>query len=129
MSVEIAGLPLNQWISWAFILGGTFFSVTGALGIIRLPDMFSRMHAAGMIDTLGVGLILVGLIFQSDEWIVIAKLVLILGFIFFTSPTATYALARAALSGGVTPGPKHVNSKPENPALKNKTGEASSSNV
>ncbi len=127
MAVEIAGLPLNQWIGWLCIVSGAFFAITGALGVIRLPDMFSRMHAAGMIDSLGAGLILIGLVFQSDEWIVIAKLLLILGFIFFTSPTTTFALARAALSGGIVPGPKHKS--PKNPVLKDKTRETSPSNT
>lgn len=89
-------------LGWAFIAGGAFFSLTGALGIIRFPDVYSRMHAAGMIDTLGMGLTLAGLMFQADEWIVVMKLALILGFVFFTSPTTTFALARAALSGGVS---------------------------
>lgn len=92
-------------LSWACILAGAFFSLTGAIGILRLPDVFSRMHAAGMIDTLGIGLILIGLMFQATAWIVVMKLGLILAFIFFTSPTTTYALARAALDAGVDPGP------------------------
>jgi multicomponent Na+:H+ antiporter subunit G len=92
-------------LSWGCILGGAFFSVVGAIGILRLPDVYSRMHAAGMIDTFGIGLILVGLMFQATAWIIVMKLGLILAFVFFTSPTATYALARAALDGGVDPGP------------------------
>ncbi|HEY9163434.1 MAG TPA: monovalent cation/H(+) antiporter subunit G, partial [Magnetovibrio sp.] len=87
-------------LSWACIIGGAFFALVGAVGILRLPDVYSRMHAAGMIDTLGIGLILIGLMLQAPAWIVVMKLGLILAFVFFTSPTATYALARAALDGG-----------------------------
>jgi len=90
-------------LSWAAILSGSALCLIGAWGMIRLPDMYSRMHGAGIIDTLGVGLILIGLIFQAGLTLVTAKLVLILVFIFFTSPTATHALARAALNGGLEP--------------------------
>jgi len=100
-------------ISWACILAGAFFALTGAIGILRLPDVYSRMHAAGMIDTLGIGLILIGLMFQATAWIVVMKLGLILAFVFFTSPTTTYALARAALDAGVDPGP-HDDLPPDN---------------
>jgi multicomponent Na+:H+ antiporter subunit G len=89
-------------LSWILMASGAFFALTGALGIIRFPDIFSRMHAAGMVDTLGIGLILVGLMFQSDERIVVVKLGLIILFIFFTSPTTTFALARAALDDGMS---------------------------
>ncbi|MCR4378877.1 MAG: monovalent cation/H(+) antiporter subunit G [Rhodospirillales bacterium] len=92
---------LANILSWIFISGGVFFALTGALGIIRFPDVFSRMHAAGMVDTLGIGLILVGLMFHADDWIVVVKLGLVILFIFFTSPTTTFALARAALDDGM----------------------------
>jgi multicomponent Na+:H+ antiporter subunit G len=104
----MAEFGVFDWISWACILGGAFFSITGAFGILRLPDVFSRMHAAGIIDTLGCWLILIGLMFQADTWIVIVKLVLIIVFISFTSPTTTYALSRAAVLGGIGKGPKHA---------------------
>ena len=93
-------------LSWIFISAGAFFALTGALGILRFPEVFSRMHAAGIIDTLGMGLILIGLMFQADDWIVVVKLGLIGVFIFFTSPTTTFALARAALEDGLSPGPR-----------------------
>lgn len=92
-------------VSWILIAAGAFFAITGAIGMLRLPDIFSRMHGAGMVDTLGMGLILIGLAFQADEWIVVVKLVLIVFFVMLTSPTTTYALARAAIDGGIDPGP------------------------
>ncbi len=90
-------------LSWIFISGGAFFALTGTLGIIRFPDVFTRMHGAGMVDTMGIGLILVGLMFQSPDAITVIKLGLILVFIFFTSPTTCYALARASLAAGFMP--------------------------
>ncbi|PIW27075.1 MAG: sodium:proton antiporter [Rhodospirillales bacterium CG15_BIG_FIL_POST_REV_8_21_14_020_66_15] len=90
-------------LTWLFVLPGAIFLVIGGLGMITMPDVFARMHPAGIIDTLGAELILVGLMFQAGLTIVTIKLVLILAFIFFTSPTATHALARACLNAGVTP--------------------------
>ncbi|MDP6572571.1 MAG: monovalent cation/H(+) antiporter subunit G [Rhodospirillales bacterium] len=101
-------------VTWTCIITGSALALIGALGMIRLPDTFARMHAAGIIDTLGVGLILVGLIFQAGWSAVTIKLLLILVFIFITSPTATHALAQAALNGGLKPllGKKDGKEKP-----------------
>ena len=113
LQTVIGPLSLADWLSWFCVLSGSFFAIVGALGIVRLPDVFSRMHGAGMVDTLGIILILVGLMFQADEWIVVVKLGLVLLFIFFTSPTTTFALARAAIYGGLNPAPKVEELHPE----------------
>lgn len=89
--------------SWIFILLGSAFVLIGAIGLIRFPDVFSRMHAAGITDTLGVGLMFLGMIVQSGLTLVSLKLVLIILFMFFASPTATHALAQAALGSGLKP--------------------------
>lgn len=88
---------------WVFLIAGSAFILIGAIGIIRLPDVFARMHGAGIIDTLGAGLILIGLMTQAGFTLVTVKLILIFVFLLFTGPTATHALARAALNGGVKP--------------------------
>ena len=90
-------------ISWACLITGSIFALIGAVGMIRLPDVYARMHGAGIIDTLGGGLLLVGMMFQAGFTLVTVKLILIVVFILFTSPTTTHALARAALGGGVMP--------------------------
>lgn len=90
-------------LTWALLLSGAFFLVTGALGMVRLPDVFTRMHAAGMADTMGAGLILAGLCVHSGANLVTLRLILVLAFLWFTSPIATHALAKAALSGGTEP--------------------------
>jgi len=90
-------------LSWGALISGCILCLIGGWGMIRLPDMYTRMHGASIIDTLGIGLILVGLMFQAGLTLITAKLVLILIFVFFTSPTATHALARAALNGGLKP--------------------------
>ncbi|MFP3943573.1 MAG: monovalent cation/H(+) antiporter subunit G [Alphaproteobacteria bacterium] len=89
--------------SWASILAGSFFLVAGAIGVLRLPDFFTRQHAAGITDTLAATLILFGLMLQLPFGLATVKLILILLFLIFTSPTASHALAQAALSGGRKP--------------------------
>ena len=90
-------------LSWASIITGSIFCVIGAIGLIRLPDVYCRMHAAGMIDTIGIGLIFLGLALQAGWTLALAKLGMILVFILFTSPTSCHALCRAAAYSGVYP--------------------------
>lgn len=90
-------------LSWGCLLGGGAFSIIGGLGMLRLPDFYTRLHAAGMTDTLGAGLILLGLVLQAGWTLVTAKLVFIFIFIVWTSPTAAHALALAAEHGKVRP--------------------------
>jgi multicomponent Na+:H+ antiporter subunit G len=87
----------------ASLLMGLFLVLAGSVGVIRLPDFFTRLHAAGVTDTLGAELILFALILQSDNWQVIAKLMLVAFFLLITSPTATHAIAHAAWKGGEKP--------------------------
>jgi len=94
---------LADIVSWALLVAGGLFVLAGGVGLIRLPDVYTRMHAAGIGDTLGMGLILAGLAVQAGFTLVTAKLVLIFLFMFFTSPTASHALAKTALSAGVEP--------------------------
>jgi len=89
-------------VSWACFVVGGFFTLVGALGLLRLPDVFARLHGAGMTDTMGAGLIIAGLCFQASGTVVV-RLVLILAFLWFTCPVSSHALARAALQGGIRP--------------------------
>ena len=90
-------------LSWALLLSGGFFVLVGSLGLVRMPDFFTRIHAASITDTLGAGLIIAGLLIQSPQWPGAVKLVLIMLFLVLTGPTATHALAKAALHGGLRP--------------------------
>jgi multicomponent Na+:H+ antiporter subunit G len=91
-------------LSWALLIAGGFICFSGAFGMHRFPDFFSRMHAASVTDTLGGSLILFGLMLQTDgQILVLVKLILIFLFILITSPTASHALAKAALHGGLRP--------------------------
>ncbi|MCP2670881.1 monovalent cation/H(+) antiporter subunit G [Maricaulaceae bacterium EIL42A08] len=89
--------------SAALMLTGAVFLMAGALGMLRLPDFYTRMHAAGVTDTLGAELIIIGLMLQSGWSLVTVKLALLGLFIFLTSPTATHATANAAYKSGLKP--------------------------
>ncbi len=90
-------------LSWVAIVGGLFFMIVGTVGILRMPDVFTRLHPAGMTDTMGAGLLILGMCLQAGFGLVLVRLVFVYAFILFTSPIATHALARAALSAGVVP--------------------------
>jgi multicomponent Na+:H+ antiporter subunit G len=94
---------LVDGLSWFCLLAGGAFGVLGGLGLLRFPDFYSRLHAAGMTDTLCALLIVTGLALQSGWSLLTVKLLLILLFLLFTAPTATHALARAALAGRLRP--------------------------
>ena len=90
-------------VSWVLIGGGGIFLVIGAVGLNRMPDVFTRMHATSVSDTFGAGLMLLGMMAQGGFSLVTAKLLLLLLFLWFTAPVATHALARAALLAGYKP--------------------------
>ncbi len=100
-------------ISWILLVAGSFFAIVGGLGIVRMPEFYSRLHGGGITDTLGAALIIMGLFFQAipfgatddpvNGWLVAIKLVMILFFLLITSPTSCHALAKSALSQGVQP--------------------------
>lgn len=89
--------------SWFFLLAGGFFVLAGAIGLIRMPDFFTRMHAASVIDTLGAGLVLIGLMLQAGLSLIALKLVFLVALFFFTGPVVAHALAQAALHMGLAP--------------------------
>ena len=99
MTVDLA-LTVASWAS--FTLGGLVILI-GALGFHRLPDFWARIHAAGMIDTLGAALILLGMMLQAGFTLVTLKLLLISVFLFIASPTASHAIANAAWVAGLRP--------------------------
>ncbi|MEL6362175.1 MAG: monovalent cation/H(+) antiporter subunit G [Pseudomonadota bacterium] len=94
---------IRDILSWALILIGSAALVIGAIGLVRFPDFYTRMHAAGVTDTAGAELIVFGLMLQAPSWIVVAKLAFISFFLFLTSPVATHAVAHAAWVVGVRP--------------------------
>jgi multicomponent Na+:H+ antiporter subunit G len=97
---------VSLWVdglSWICLVVGGIFCVIGALGLLRMPDFYTRMHAASVIDTVGAGLMLLGLMLQAGFTLVAAKLLIVAMLIFLASPTATHALARSAMLRGLKP--------------------------
>lgn len=88
-------------LSGFLLITGAFFGLTGAVGLFRFPDFFSRVHAASITDSLASILIILGLLLQTSFDLNTAKLVFILLFLLITSPTASHALAKAARHGGL----------------------------
>ena len=102
-------------LSWILLVSGSFFAIVGGIGIVRMPEFFSRLHGGGITDTLGAALIILGLFLQaipigatagselSSGWLVAIKLMMILFFLLLTSPASCHALAKSALSQGIKP--------------------------
>jgi multicomponent Na+:H+ antiporter subunit G len=90
-------------LSALLLLTGGAFGVLGGLGLLRFPDFYTRLHAAGVTDTLCALLIVAGLALQSGLSMLTLKLALVLLFLLFTAPTASHALARAAMADGIDP--------------------------
>jgi multicomponent Na+:H+ antiporter subunit G len=93
--------------SWALILLGSFFTIVGALGLVRMPEVFTRMHAASVTDTLGVGFLIFGMGLQAGLSLVTLKLLFLMLLFIFTVPVVTHALAQACLHEGVEPALAH----------------------
>lgn len=98
---------LISLISWVLILTGCVFVLSGALGLIRMPDLYTRLHAASVTDTGGAIFIVLGLVIQAffvfDNPMAGIKVILVLFFTLFTAPTASHALAKTALLSGKVP--------------------------
>ncbi len=90
-------------LSWICLILGSIFCIIGGLGLLRLPDFYSRMHGGGITDTLGASLVLVGLMLQGGLTEVTVKLVMILVVLLITSPTSTHAVGKAAFTSGLKP--------------------------
>ena len=104
---------LMQYLGNTTIIAGIFFLFVGSIGLLRLPDFYTRLHATSKTDTLGIGLIFFGLLCYAGLTLVAIKLVLIIIFVFFTSPVSSHALAKAAFKGGLKPYQVAEKSTPE----------------
>jgi len=90
-------------LSWVLIVLGSFFTVVGGIGLVRMPDVYTRMHAASVTDTLGAGMLILGMMLQAGFTLVTLKLLFILGLFFFFAPVVIHALAQAALHEKIEP--------------------------
>jgi len=100
---------IRMAVAFGLMVGGAFFMLTGSIGLIRFPDVYTRMHATGKCDTLGEVLILTGLIVYQGIDLVSMKMLFIIIFILITSPIATHAMFKAAITNGHEMWTKHGN--------------------
>ena len=94
---------LLSWLSGISLLLGTAALIVGALGLVRLPNLFSRIHAVGMMDTAGAAFITLGMLIHEGFSLISVKLAVVGVFLFFTSPIATHAVAQVAHRSGFSP--------------------------
>ncbi|MFW6383787.1 MAG: monovalent cation/H(+) antiporter subunit G [Halodesulfurarchaeum sp.] len=92
-----------EWLAIALVAGGVFFSLVAVVGILRLPDLYTRAHATSKSDTLGTVLSLAGVALLLGTDVTVIKTVFLLLFMFLTNPTAAHAITRAAYDQGITP--------------------------
>jgi multicomponent Na+:H+ antiporter subunit G len=90
-------------LSWALLSAGGVFVLVGGIGALRMPNLYTRMHAASVTDTMGAILVIAGVMVQAGLTLVTIKLAAIMVFLLITSPTASYALANAAILAGIKP--------------------------
>ena len=84
-------------ISWGLIISGAFFMISGSLGILRMPDFFTRLHPAGITDSFGAPLILLGVAVHFGVSLVSGKIILLIILLLVANPTATHVLSQSAL--------------------------------
>ena len=96
-------MAATDWLSVAFVAAGTVFFVAGTVGLLRFPDVYSRLHALGKADNLGLGLLAIGLAIGADRPLDVVHLVLIWLLVLVSSATTSHRIARSALKRGVSP--------------------------
>lgn len=99
----MADVSAFEVVSLTLLIAGAFFLLVGSVGIVRLPDFFTRTHATGKTDTLGLILALAGVAVHDGLTLNSAKLLVAAAFVALTSPVGTHALARAAYRSGLRP--------------------------
>ncbi|MBB4285092.1 monovalent cation/H(+) antiporter subunit G [Roseospira goensis] len=95
------GAPLSEWIAAALVLLGGAFCLVAAIGVVRMPDVYTRMHASTKAGTLGVGLLAVALAVGSPVGTVTVKAIAVVVFLIATAPIGAHLIGRAAYRSGV----------------------------
>ncbi len=96
-------MNLRENLSLVFLISGMVFFLAGTLGLLRLPDVYGRLHALTKADNLGLGLTVMGLALQAGSWLEVLKLLLIWVLVLLASAAASFLIARTALGSGVRP--------------------------
>ena len=101
--------------SWVLLSLGGLFVLAGGIGALRLDTVYARMHAASLTDSMGTLLVIGGIVLQAGFSLAAVKLIAILLFLLLTGPTASYALANAALLAGVKTSATRIGTPPAEP--------------
>lgn len=95
-----------DYIAGGLLIIGAFFTLVAAVGVVRLPDLYTRMHAASKTGTVGSGVMLLAIAFHSGEFDVVTRAIAGIVFFLLTAPLSAHLLARAAYCTGVRPWPR-----------------------
>ena len=96
-------MSISEFLSLIFVVAGCMFFISGTFGLIRMPDIYSRLHALTKGDNLGLGLVIVGVIIHHQSWIITLKLVVIWLLIIITSASVSHLIAKGAKARGIKP--------------------------
>lgn len=94
-------MSISDYLSAALLIAGALFFLAGTLGLLRFPDVYSRLHALTKADNIGLGLMVAGLAIQADSWAAVGKLLLIWGLVLLAGASVAYLIANGALKRGV----------------------------
>jgi multicomponent Na+:H+ antiporter subunit G len=94
-------MTLNDYLSAALLITGAIFFLAGTVGLLRFPDVYTRLHALTKADNIGLGLMVAGLTMQAESWAVIGKLLLIWVSVLLAGANVAHFVAREALHRGV----------------------------
>jgi multicomponent Na+:H+ antiporter subunit G len=96
-------MNISNYFSLFFVAAGTLFFISGTIGLIRMPDIYSRLHALTKGDNLGLGLVILGVIIHQQSWIIAFKLLIVWLLIVTTSASVSHLIAKGAKSKGIKP--------------------------
>ncbi len=94
-------MTLSDYIASTFLVAGSIFFLAGTVGMLRFPDVFTRLHALTKADNVGLGLIVLGMAITSGSWADVGKLLLIWGLVLLAGATVAHLIARGAIRRGL----------------------------
>jgi len=96
-------MPLTEFLTLILILAGAGFFLAGTVGLLRFPDVYTRLHALTKADNVGLGLVVAGLVLQAESWAAMGKLLLVWLLVLLASASVAHLVARTALRKGIRP--------------------------
>lgn len=96
-------MPVTEFLTLLLLLAGAGFFLAGTVGLLRFPDVYTRLHALTKADNVGLGLVIAGLILQAESWAAMGKLLLIWLLVLLASASVAHLVARTALRKGIRP--------------------------